>query len=341
MLGPVQDEQRAWGFLSRGADMAEKFFRVLTIRSAGTTAQDALYPLLNPEGDDLIAREPLDKGATGTTGPPPPSPGSGEVIAREPHDSVGLEARYCRASRVTVSRIVDGQERPLLSLRRLKFLVFITAGRLALACRRYPAATMLTVAGPGSGLAARGATAGRVNRQPGSMMVGHMRYPWIRSVSAVPGRRWFGRGTIVIEYSVPERVPMLLRLDLRSLPIGQTPAGMAAEICSRVVTYWLTNAEDLSETVRGKLAALGQRAANDLKPPEATGQAATGQAATGAAITGTAKTGTATTGPAPADRRRGAVYRLPVWYPATGAVPFLQRPRPSRDPYTLDEAGEE
>ncbi len=322
--------------------MAEKFFRVLTIRSAGTTAQDALYPLLRPARGEIIAGEPQGGVTTAPAGPSPPrSPERGEVIAREPDDRVGLEERYCRASRVTVSRIVDGQERPLLSLRRLKFLVFITDGRLALACRRYPAATMLTVAGPGSGLAARGATAGRVNRQPGSMMVGHMRYPWIRSVSAVP-RRWrFGRDTIVIEYSVPERVPMLLRMDLRSLPIGQTPAGMAAEICSRVVRHWLTNAMDLSETVRGKLAALGQRAADDLKRLAATGQAATGTAATGTAATGAAATGAAVTGTAPSDRRRGAVYRLPVWYPASGAVPFLQRPRPSRPPYTIDEAGEE
>ncbi len=301
--------------------MAEKFFRVLTIRSAGTTAQEALYPLLSPQRGKKIAPQPQNKATTAPAGPsPPPGPERGEIIAPERDDGVGLHQRYCRASRVTVSRIVDGQERPLLSLRRLNFLVYITGGRLVLACTRYPAATTLTVAGPGSGLAARGATAGRVNRQPGSVMVGHMRYSWIRSVSAVP-RRWrFGRDTIVIEYSVPERVPMLLRLDLRSLPSGRTPVEMAAEICLRAVNFWQQNATNLPGGVVTKLAALAKRATNDLNQLAATGQAATGTA--------------------PPGRPRAELYRLPVWYPVTGSVPFFP-PRQSRPPYVDYEGGDD
>ncbi len=260
--------------------MAENAFRVLTIRSAGTTAQPALYPLLSPK--------------------------SGEIIAQDREDEEGLAERYCRASGVTVSRIIDGQERPILSLRRLNVLVFVTARRLALACERYPTASVLAVAGPGSGLAARGVTA-RVSRLQGSAMVGHMRYPWIRSVSALP-RTWrFGRDTLAIEYSVPERTPMLLRLDLR-LPRGLTPVAMAAEICSRGVRYWLDNAPDLPQEVKGKLTELGRRAATDTTEP---------------------------------DRRRAEVYELPIWYPVTGAVPFLRRPRPLQPPYDKDQGGED
>lgn len=42
--------------------MAEKAFRVLTIRSAGMTAQPALYPLLGPGRGEVIAWEPEDEG---------------------------------------------------------------------------------------------------------------------------------------------------------------------------------------------------------------------------------------------------------------------------------------
>ena len=294
--------------------MAENLFRVLTIRSAGTTAQQGLYPLLSPEAGEIIAPEKEDETPAAQQGTsPPPSPVAGAGIEPEPEDKVGLRLRYCRASRITVSRIIDGQERTLLSLGRLNFQVFVTAGRLALACQRYPAASVLSVAGPGVGLAARGATGGRVSRLRGSVMVGHMRYPWIRSVSALPRRWWFGRDTIVIEYSVPERIPMLLRLDLR-LPSGRTTAEMAAEICRRAVRYWQESGRELPDGVPDKLKDLGDRAQKYLDMRANTG---------------------------PPDRRRAEVYRLPIWYPATGRVPFLRRPYGSQTPYPDDEAGEE
>jgi hypothetical protein len=139
-------------------------------------------------------------------------------------------------------------------------------------------------------------------------MVGHLRHPWIRSVSALP-RRWrFGRDKLAIEYSVPERIPMRLTLDLASLPRGLTPAGMAAEICGRAARHWLSRASDLPPEVRRELDALRQRAASDALPR---------------------------------DRRKAVVYQLPAWYAVGGGVPFLRRPRRSRPPYDEDPAGEE
>jgi hypothetical protein len=261
--------------------MAESLFRVLTIRSAGTTAQPALYPLVTPDG--------------------------GEIIEREPADGEKFE-RLARASGVTVSRVIDGAERPVLALRRMRIVVLVTNGRLALACRRYPTASVLALAGQGARFAAGGVTSGWASRLRGSVMVGHMRHPWIRSVSALP-RRWrLGRDKLAVEYTMPERIPMRLTLDLRSLPRELTVAGMAAEICGRAARHWLSSASDLPLEVRQDLEALRQRAANDAMRR---------------------------------DRRRGVVYQFPVWYAVGGGVPFLRRGRRSRPPYDDDPAGEE
>jgi hypothetical protein len=267
---------------SRGADMAEQAFRILTIRTVGTTAQPALYPLLSTDG--------------------------GEVIAHEELDDEGLSQPYCRASGVTVSRIIDGAERPILRLNHLNIKVYVTAGRLALACKRYRTANAWALAGPGMGFAGRGVTSARVSRHlQGGVMVGHIRYPWIRSVSARPRTPWwYGRDTLVIEYAMGPRTPMLLRLDLRRSK--HTPGAMAAEICWRVVKYWQTYDRDGSRELQAALRDLARRAHADMMRR---------------------------------DRGKSEVYKLPAWHPVDPNVPFLRRPRRSRPPYDGDEAGEE
>jgi hypothetical protein len=282
-----------------GAAMAEKAFRVLTVRSAGMTAQPALYPLLGPS--------------------------RGEVIAWEPEDeNEALTERLYRASGITVSQVINGAERPILSLRRLKINVYITAGRLALACERYKTADALEVTGTGTGLSARGVTSARVSRRlQGGAIVGHIRYPWMRSVSPRP-RSWrFGRDTLIIEFAVSPQMPMLLRLDLRWRASGRgtarenpddspmawrTPEAMAADICTRVVTYWQTHPNGASPAVLADFAALGARAA---------------------------------AGPLVPSPGKAETYQFPAWHPVTPAVPFLRRSRRSFDAYEEDEAGEE
>jgi hypothetical protein len=261
--------------------MAERAFRVLTIRSAGMTAQPALYPLLSPMSEKIIAWEELD--------------GTGSLIER-----------YCRASGVTVSQVIDGAERPHLRLRRLKISVYVTAGRLALACERYRTTNAWEIAGPGGGFGARGVTGARTaRRQQGSVMVGHIRYPWIRSVSPRP-RTWrYGRDALIIEYAMAPQIPMLLRLDLR-LRRGLTPQGMAMEICRLVATYWKDHGTNLPPEVQAEFSALAERAKD-----------------------GTARPGVA------------GAYEFPTWYPVTAAVPFFRRPRRSSPPYGGDEAGAE
>lgn len=271
--------------------MGDPSFRVLTIRSAGSTAQQALYPLLSSK--------------------------RGEIIVLESLDEKGLTETYCRASGVTVSRIIDGTERPILRVSRLKIQVYVTAGRLALVCKRYSRAKALAVAGPGAGLDVTSVTGSRAGwRTRSSAMVGHIRYPWIRSVSAWP-RRWpFGRETLVVEYAMAPRIPMLLRLELR-LPQALTPAMVAAEICWQVVNYWQRHDEDalpdVEDDLEDALADLRQRAKADRKAP----------------------------GTVQPPRDKAVVYEFPAWYPVTGSVPFLRRPRRSRPGYNGDKAGEE
>jgi len=266
--------------------MGDPSFRVLTIRSAGTTAQPALYPLRSSNRGKIID---LD----------------------EPLDGKGLTDTYCRASGVTVSQIIDGTEQTILRASRLKMQVHVTAGRLALASNRYSRASALAVAGPGAGLDVTGVTRLRARLTESSAIVGHIRYPWIRSVSTWP-RRWrFGRETLVIEYAMAPRIPMLLRLNLR-LPQALTPALVAAEVCLRVVEYWQTHDSNAPPDLQKALDDLGLRAAADR-----------------VAFT------------AQPNRNKAVVYELPAWHPVTGAVPFERRPRRSRPGYKDDKAGEE
>lgn len=223
-----------------------------------------------------------------------------------------------------MSQTINGAERPILSLRRLKINVYVTAGRLALACERYKTADALEVTGTGTGLSARGVTSARANRRlQGSAIVGHIRYPWMRSVSPRP-RNWrFGRDTLIIEFAVSEQIPMLLRLDLRLPASGRdrakgnpddwplawrTPEAMAAVLCTRVVTYWKTHPNDASPQVLAAFDDLGRRAA---------------------------------AGPLRPSPGKAETYQFPAWHPVAPGVPFLRRPRRSFNAWKEDEAGEE
>lgn len=302
--------------------MAEKVFRVLTIRSAGATAQSALYPLLYSNRKGEIAWEDLDQGRPGQQRPDQERPD-------EERPGQTLTVRYCRASAVTVSRIIDGAELPIFRLRGLRFDVYVTAGRLVLACRRYSTASALEVAGPGAAFGAGGVIRAPARRRmQGAAMVGHIRYPWIRSITPLPRKRWYGRDALIIEFAVSPQVPMLLRLDLRLPPrgperakepeeaakepppdvslteeaAGLTPiAVMAKEIRSRVVKYW-----------------------DDYASPKQK-----------------AKFGLTGVGGAQLNPSLAGIYEFPAWYPVTAAVPFLERDRRSMDPYPDDKAGAE
>lgn len=264
--------------------MAETPFRVLTIRSAGTTAQSALYPLLSSKSAEIVAWEELD--------------GTGQLVKR-----------YCRASGVTVSQIISGAERPVVRIKRLKINAYVTAGRLVVACERYRTVSAWAIAGPGAGFGATGVSrAGASRRLQGSVLVGHIRYPWVRSVSPRP-RKWrYGRDAIVIEFPLSPKTPMQIRLDLRLRRRGLTPAAVAAEICRRSADYWMTHYPDMPLDVQERLKELRDRARVDEVQP---------------------------------DPGRAGTYQFPTWFPVTPAVPFLRRPRRSSPAYGGDDAGAE
>jgi hypothetical protein len=252
--------------------MANSPFRVLTIRSAGTTAQWDLYPLL--------------------------SSNRSEIVAWEDQDVDPIRCRR-RASGVTVSMIVNGAERPIVSLRHLRIQVCVTHGRLVLACKRYRTKNAWIVAGPGTGFAARGITsAGSSRRRHGSALVGHVRYPWVRTVSPRP-RRWpYQRDSLIIEYGVPPRTPMLLRLDLkRKGEFDDSVTELAALICRRVVDWRRSNDIERSATEDDELVQLNRLAANVQIEPAA---------------------------------GKAEAYELPSWFQVSEGVPYLWRSRTPR-----------
>jgi hypothetical protein len=286
--------------------MAENAFRVLTIRSAGTTAQPALYPLLSQSSREVIAWEEQDG------------------------QEDGLTQRYFRARGVTVSRIIDGAERPILRLRRLRFDVWVTAGRLVLACDRYRTSNAWQVAGPGAGFGALGLPSARADRRQGSMMVGHIRYPWIRSISPLPRRRWYGRDALIIEFAALPRTPMLLRLDLM-LPLrggelevqaeaasadlqpdGTPPAGQAKDGSAGSRTRWLAPRAIAREIT---MQAIAWRKSYDFAASQPELQAL-------AELEADAQDGRVNPDPG-----RAGTYRFPTCFPVS-AYPWFTRKRP-------------
>jgi hypothetical protein len=263
--------------------MANSLFSVLTVRSAGTTAQWNLYPLLSPKRKEIIAWEEQD----------------GQMPLR----------RNCRASGVTVSRIINGAERPIISLRHLRINVYVTEGRLVLACKRYRTSTAWAVAGPGTGFAAGGITTARTSRRRhGSALVGHIRYPWVRSISPQP-RRWYGRDRLIIEYSIAPRIPMLLRLDLtrRLWPWRWSEPNanlLARDICALVARWRQDYDTHRSQAEDHDLDQLVHSAAyNPIVP----------------------------------DPGKAEAYELPYWFDVSANVPYLRRSRTPRRPDVGDD----
>jgi zinc-ribbon domain len=209
-------------------------FNVLTIRTGAETGDDALYPALSePDQPALIALDSYDGG-----------------------NIVSFVATAVRVLEVAATA------RSLIKLREVRIDVYITDGRIALACEKYDKGGGWTGFGVGGVLVA--ATANAVSkaraasRSRGKVLVGQVRYPWVKAVGATSKTGFATNEAIRIEYAEKSGGSVVRKMLELTLPKNVDATLVAQDIARRVASYRLANTPDLKPENRASFAALSQ-----------------------------------------------------------------------------------
>jgi len=218
-------------------------FNVLAIRSGLDTGDDALHPVLSD--------------ASGT-----------DIIEFDDYD--GPNVMWLVATAVSVMRISDGGLKTLTRIQNVKIDVYITAGRLALACEKYDKGGGWAGFGVGGLLVAVTANAvskaRAARRSRGKALVGHIRYSWLKSVGASSKSGFTSTEAIRLEYSeMLSDGPVLSLIEL-TLPKNTDATLVAGEIARRAASYRLAYYPDMTAGARAGFANLSQ-APPRLQPP--------------------------------------------------------------------------
>jgi len=210
-------------------------FNVLTIRSGLSAGDGALYPMLSDTS-------------------------SSQVIALEEYD--GSNVSKLVATAVQVCEVREGGLKTLLRLREVKIDVYITDGRLALACEKYDKGGSWVGFGGAGALVALTANAvskaRAAGRSRGKVLVGHIRYPWLKSVGATSKTGVGSNEAIRLEYA--EKLPnaMVRKIIELTLPKNIDATLVAEEIARRAVAFRLANYPSMRHDERAKFADLSQ-----------------------------------------------------------------------------------
>jgi hypothetical protein len=216
-------------------------FNVLSVRSYGEGDDGALYPLLS----DLSAPGP---------------------IALDGYD--GGDVKNFVATAVQVLEV--GKTPPtLIRLRQVKIDVYLTDGRLALACEKYDKGGGWVGFGGAGALVAVTANAvskaRAASRSRGKVLVGHIRYSWVKAVGATSKTGFLSEEAIRVEYAEKCGGVTVRKLLQLTLPRNTDATLVAQELARRAATYRLANGTQLADEARAKFAALQQ--AEPLQPP--------------------------------------------------------------------------
>jgi len=214
-------------------------FNVLSIRSGQSTGDDALYPALSDTS-------------------------SSEIITLDEYD--GPNVQKFVATAVQVLEVQGSVLKTLVKLRDVKIDVYLTDGRLALACEKYDKGGGWTGFG-GAGVAVA-VTANLVSkaraasRSRGKVLVGHVRYPWLKSVGASTKTSVSTFEAIRLEYAEKPGGATVRKLIELTLPKNIDATLVAQEITRRAAAYRLAHYQDLTSEARAKFEAL------NLDPPK-------------------------------------------------------------------------
>lgn len=208
-------------------------FNVLTVRSGLDTADDALYPALS----DVSVPE---------------------VIALGRQDGQPVTRVVATAVRVLEARA--GGLKQLVSLRDVKIDVFVTDSRVALACEKYDKGGGWVGFGAGGLLVAVTANAvskaRAASRSRGKVLVGHVRYPWLKSVGAATKSGFGTSEAIRLEYSDKLSGGPVIKLVELTLPKNIDATLVAQEIARRAANYRLANYPNMTAEERAKFTSL-------------------------------------------------------------------------------------
>lgn len=208
-------------------------FSVLSIRSGQSTGNDALYPVLSDTA-------------------------SSEIITLDEYD--GPNVQKFVATAVQVLEVQGNVFKTLVKLRDVKIDVYLTDGRLALACEKYDKGGGWTGFG-GAGVAVA-VTANLVSkaraasRSRGKVLVGHVRYPWLKSIGACTKTSVSTFEAIRLEYAEKPAGAAVRKLIELTLPKNIDATLVAQEITRRAASYRLSHYRDMTSEARARFEAL-------------------------------------------------------------------------------------
>lgn len=209
-------------------------FNVLTIRSGGETDNEALYPVLS-------------------------DPSHPEIIAPDQYDGPDIVRVVATAVRVTAA---GEQLKTLVQLRDVKIDIYVTGGRLAIACEKYDKGGGWVGFGGAGVLVAVTANAvskmRAASRSRGKVLVGQVRYPWVKAVGASSRSGLLSSEAIRLEFC--EKLPgaTARKMIELTLPKNIDATLVAQEITRRVAAYRLAHYPDMGPEERARFAELSQ-----------------------------------------------------------------------------------
>jgi hypothetical protein len=161
-------------------------------------------------------------------------------VLGDPRMPVRLDACDGNAQRLTakglsLSEQSFGRRTSLAGVRDVKIDVVVTDARVAFTCAGH-------AAGVGWVGARTGAVAASVSarRRKGSVLVGQVRYPWLRAAGFLPGGGWLSEQQIRLAVTVRQaRADRELLLDLQ-LPRGVSAEALCRALVSRAARHRLT-----------------------------------------------------------------------------------------------------
>jgi zinc ribbon protein len=220
-------------------------FNVLAVQSGLDPGDGALYPKVS-DG----------------TGP--------EIITLENQD--GPNVMRAVATAVRVLEVGETGLKTLVRLREVKIDVYVTDSRLALACEKYDKGGGWVGFGPGGLLVAVTANAvskaRAASRSRGKVLVGHLRYPWLRSVGASSKSGVVSSEAIRLEYSEKSSGKVVRKIVELTLPKNIDATLVAQEITRRAAAYRLANYFDMKAEERAKFVSMSEQPPRLQPPPK-------------------------------------------------------------------------
>jgi hypothetical protein len=171
-----------------------------------------------------------------------------DAVIVEPRDGTDVRAVHCCEVEVKAGP----ENARLLRAPDIRAKVLLTDARLTVACTKYDKGGGW-VGGPVAMLALNaGSKFLAVRRRRGKMLVGQIRYPWIRAVYAQNKSGWAGSEKLRV---IVQGLGHDMRLEL-TFPKDVDATAIATELVRRAARFRLTHEPELSVEERAQLASL-------------------------------------------------------------------------------------